>query len=205
MAKLAIKGGKPIRTKPFHGWPVYGEEEEKALLEVLRSGLWGIGGKKNEEFAEKFAEYQGARYGVTCVNGTVAIEISLRALDIGFGDEVIIPAYTFMATAQAVLYVNAFPKFVDIDPETYTIDPKEIEKAITTKTKAIIPVHVGGAPANMDEIMEIAEKHGLYVIEDAAQAHGARWGDKGVGTIGDFGTFSFQSSKNITAGEGGMI
>lgn len=205
MAKLAIKGGKPIRTKPFHGWPIYGEEEEKALLEVLRSGLWGIGGKKNEEFAEKFAEYQGARYGVTCANGTVAIEISLRALDIGFGDEVIIPAYTFMATAQAVLYVNAFPKFVDIDPETYTIDPKEIEKAITTKTKAIIPVHVGGAPANMDEIMEIAEKHGLYVIEDAAQAHGARWGDKGVGTIGDFGIFSFQSSKNITAGEGGII
>ena len=205
MAKLAIKGGKPIRTKPFHKWPIYGEEEEKALLEVLRSGLWGIGGKKNEEFAEEFAKYQGAKYGVTCANGTVAIEISLRALNIGFGDEVIIPAYTFMATAQAVLYVNAFPKFVDIDPDTYTMDPREVEKAITSKTKAIIPVHIGGAPANMDEIMEIAERHNLYVIEDAAQAHLAEYKGKIVGGIGDLGIFSFQESKNMTAGEGGII
>ncbi|RLE92595.1 MAG: DegT/DnrJ/EryC1/StrS family aminotransferase [Thermoprotei archaeon] len=202
---LAIKGGKPLRTKPWPKWPIWDSREEKQLLEVLHSGYWGIGGKKNEEFAKKFAEYQGAKYGVTCANGTVAIEIALRALDIGYGDEVITTAYTFMATAQAILYVNAKPVFVDIEEDTYNIDPSQIEEAITDRTKAIIPVHVGGAPANMDEIMKIAKKYNLHVIEDAAQAHGAKWGDRGAGTIGEYGTFSFQSSKNLTAGEGGII
>ena len=205
MPKLALLGGEPVRKKPYPKWPIFDEEEEKALLEVLRSGVWGIGGKKTEEFAEQFAKYQGAKYGITCTNGTAALEISYRALGIGFGDEVITTAYTFIATAQSILYVNAKPVFVDIDEITYTIDPEKIEEAITDKTKAIVPVHIGGAPANMDEIMKIARKYDLYVIEDAAQAHGARWGDKGVGAIGHYGTFSFQSSKNITAGEGGII
>ncbi|RLE99641.1 MAG: DegT/DnrJ/EryC1/StrS family aminotransferase, partial [Thermoprotei archaeon] len=146
---LAIKGGKPLRTKPWPKWPIWDSREEKQLLEVLHSGYWGIGGKKNEEFARKFAEYQGAKYGVTCANGTAAIEIALRALDIGYGDEVVTTPYTFMATAQAILYVNAKPVFVDIEEDTYNIDPSLIEEAITDRTKAIIPVHVGGAPANM--------------------------------------------------------
>ncbi|MCD6563709.1 MAG: DegT/DnrJ/EryC1/StrS family aminotransferase [Thermoproteales archaeon] len=205
MSNLAVKGGSPLRTKPWPKWPIFDEREKRNLIEVLESGLWGIGGSKNEEFAKKFAEYQGAKYGVTCVNGTIALEIALRALGIGYGDEVITTPYTFIATAQSIIYVNAKPVFVDIEEDTYNIDPKKIEEAITDKTKAIMPVHIGGAPANMDEIMKIAKKYDLYVIEDAAQAHGAKWGDKGVGSIGDFGTFSFQSSKNITSGEGGII
>ena len=205
MSNLAVKGGSPLRTKPWPKWPIFDEREKRNLIEVLESGLWGIGGSKNEEFAKKFAEYQGAKYGVTCVNGTIALEIALKALGIGYGDEVITTPYTFIATAQSIIYVNAKPVFVDIEEDTYNIDPKKIEEAITDKTKAIMPVHIGGAPANMDEIMKIAKKYDLYVIEDAAQAHGAKWGDKGVGSIGDFGTFSFQSSKNITSGEGGII
>jgi len=205
MSNLAIKGGKPVRSKPWPRWPIFDEREKEKLLEVLESGLWGVGGSKNDEFAEKFAKYQGAKYGITCFNGSVALEIALRALDIGYGDEVITTPYTFIATVQSILYVDAKPVFVDIEEETYNIDPGKIEEAISDKTKAIMPVHIGGAPANMDEIMRIAKKYDLYVIEDAAQAHGARWGDKGVGTIGEFGTFSFQSSKNVTAGEGGIV
>jgi dTDP-4-amino-4,6-dideoxygalactose transaminase len=204
--KLAIKGGNPVRTKPFTRWPVFDEREERALLEVLRSGHWGrITGKKNEEFEEKFSKFVGANYGVTCVNGTAALEIALRAMNIGKGDEVIVPAYTFIATASACILVGADPVFVDIDPNTYNIDPKQIEQAITTKTKAIIAVHIGGCPANMDEIMRIARKYNLLVIEDAAQAHGAEWRGKKVGSIGDMASFSFQASKNINAGEGGIV
>lgn len=204
--KLAIKGGNPVRTKPFTKWPIFDEREEKALIEVLRSGHWGrISGKKNEEFEEKFSKFVGASYGVTCVNGTAALEIALRAMNIGKGDEVIVPAYTFIATASACILVGADPVFVDIDPNTYNIDPKYIEQAITTKTKAIIAVHIGGCPANMDEIMRIAKKYNLLVIEDAAQAHGAEWRGKKVGSIGDMATFSFQASKNINAGEGGIV
>ncbi len=205
MPVLAVNGGTPVHDKSWPKWPIFDEREKKQLLEVLESGMWGIGGSKNEEFARRFAEYQGAKYGVTCVNGTIALEIALRALGIGYGDEVITSPYTFIATAQSILYVNARPIFVDIEEDTYNIDPSKIEEAITDKTKAIMPVHIGGAPANMDEIMKIAKKYDLYVIEDSAQAHGARWGDRGAGTIGDFGTFSFQSSKNITAGEGGIV
>ena len=204
--KLAIKGGNPVRTKPFTRWPVFDEREERALLEVLRSGHWGrITGKKNEEFEEKFSKFVGVNYGVTCVNGTAALEIALRAMNIGKGDEVIVPAYTFIATASACILVGADPVFVDIDPNTYNIDPKQIEQAITTKTKAIIAVHIGGCPANMDEIMRIARKYNLLVIEDAAQAHGAEWRGKKVGSIGDMASFSFQASKNINAGEGGIV
>ncbi len=157
------------------------------------------------EFQGAFAEMQGAKYGIACANGTGALEIALRALEVGPGDEVIVPAYSFIATASAVLMVNAVPIFVDIDYDTFNLDPKRVEEAITTKTKAIIPVHFAGQAADMDALMTIAELHDLSVLEDAAHAHGATWNGQGLGTIGRLGTFSFQASKNMTAGEGGLI
>jgi len=205
MAKLALKGGKPIREKPFPRWPIFDDRELEALRSVLESGLWGIGGRYKREFEEKFAAYQHARYGVAVTSGTAALEISLRALGVGCGDEVIVPPYTFMATVTAVFYVNAIPIFADIDPETYTIDPKSVESMISEKTKAILPVHIGGRPADMDSIISIARKYDLHVVEDACQAWGSEWKGRRVGAIGDAGAFSFQSSKNITSGEGGII
>jgi len=205
MAQLAIKGGEPIRKKPFPRWPVFDEKEFEALKEVLYSGVWGIGGKKKKEFEEKFAAYQDAKYGVAVTSGTAALEIALRTAGIKAGDEVIMPAYTFMATPTAALYVNALPVFADIDPTTYTLDPKSVEACITDKTRAILPVHIGGCPADMDGIMKIAKKNNLRVIEDACQAWGAEWRGRRVGALGDLGGFSFQSSKNINSGEGGII
>lgn len=194
-----------MRTKPFPSWPIFGKEEEEALTQVLRTGKWGIGGTKNAEFSEAFAKWLGAKRVVTCTNGTAAIEIALKAAGIKPGDEVIVPAYTFVATASSVLSIGSVPVFADIDPETYMLDPGNAEEVMTSKTRAIIPVHIGGCPADMDEILKLAEGHDLRVIEDAAQAHGAEWKGRRVGAIGDLGIFSFQSTKNITAGEGGAI
>ena len=205
MSKLAIDGGEKVRTKPFPSWPVWDESELNALKEVLESGQWGIGNSKVSEFEEKFAAYVGVEHGICVTNGTSSLEIALRAADVSQGDEVIVPPYTFMATASSVLIVNAIPVFADIDADTYNIDPDAVEKAVTDKTKAIIPVHIGGCPADMDRIMEIARKHDLIVIEDCAQAHVAEWRGQKVGSIGDMGSFSFQSSKNLCAGEGGII
>lgn len=206
---LAIDGGTPVRDiaqKPWPKWPIYNKEEEQALLEVLHSGKWWyVEGEQGLTIEKEFAQYQDAQYGVACTNGSAALEISLRALGIGCGDEVIIPPYTFVATASAVLAVSATPVFVDIEPDTLNIDPKQIEAAITSRTKAIIPVHIAGRPADMDAVLEIARRRNLYVIEDAAQAHGAEWKGQKVGAIGDLGTFSFQASKNLNSGEGGMI
>jgi dTDP-4-amino-4,6-dideoxygalactose transaminase len=156
-------------------------------------------------FEEEFARHQGAKYGVGCVNGSMALDITIRALGIGPGDEVIVPPYTFVAGVTCVLQSNAVPIFVDIDPGTYNIDANRIEEAITDRTKAIIPCHFGGQLADMDQLTEIAQKHGLMIIEDAAHAHGSLWDGQGAGTIGVAGTFSFQSSKNMTAGEGGIV
>lgn len=203
--KLAIDGGKPTRTKSFPKWPVWDETELNKIRDVLESGVWGIGGSNVPEFEQKFASYVGAEYGICLTSGTTALEVALKAADVGHGDEVIVPPYTFMATASSVLMVNAVPVFADVDPETYNINPKEIEKAITERTKAIIPVHIGGCPADMDAIMDIAKKHNLIVIEDCAQAAAAEWKGQKVGIIGDMGCFSFQSSKNLCAGEGGII
>lgn len=205
MVKLAIKGGEPVRRKPFPRWPVFDEREMRALKDVLESGLWGVGGQRKREFEERFAAYQHAKYGVAVTNGTAALEISLRALGIGCGDEVILPPYTFMATMIAILYVNAIPVFADIEPETYTIDPKSVEEVISERTKAILPVHIAGRPADMDALLSIARRNNLYVVEDACQAWGAEWRGRRVGAIGNMGAFSFQSSKNITSGEGGII
>lgn len=205
MQKLAINGGSKIRTEPFTKWPIFGEEEISAVNQVFESRVWGIGGTKTKEFQEKFAKMHNASYGVAVMNGTVALEVALKACRIGEGDEVIIPDYTFAATATAVLNVNATPVFVDIDPDTFCIDPGKITKAINSKTKAIIVVHIGGQPADMDSIMQIANQKNLFVIEDAAQAHFAEWNSQKVGSIGHIASFSFQSSKNITSGEGGIV
>ncbi len=206
MGKLAINGGEPVRKKPFPSWPVFGEGERRAILRVLESRKWGRhAGKEVEEFEVEFANFNGAKYGVAVANGTCALEIALKACGIKGGDEVIIPPYTFVATASAVLLVNAIPVFVDVEPDTLLIDPEKIKEAITEKTKAIIPVHIGGNVCNMDKIMEIAREYNLKVIEDACQAHGAEWRSKKTGTFGDAGCFSFQLSKNMSSGEGGFI
>ncbi|TMV50027.1 DegT/DnrJ/EryC1/StrS family aminotransferase [Paenibacillus mesophilus] len=206
MDKLAIDGGLPIRTKPFPAWPIYDELEERLILEVVRSGKWGGTGRiKLPELEEKFAAIHDAKHAVSIANGTVAITISLQAAGVQPGDEVIMPPYTFIATASSALLFGAIPVFVDIEPDTLLIDPEKVEAAITSKTKAIIAVHIAGAPANLTRLRAIANKHGLRLIEDSAQAVGARWDGVGVGAQGDLGTFSFQSSKNINAGEGGII
>lgn len=203
--QLAIDGGQPTRTEPFPSWPVFDDREEKALLEVLHSARWGIGGSKGEAFARKFAEFQGARFGIPVPNGTSALELSLRALGVRSGDEVITSPYTFVATASPILWLGAKPVFVDIEWDSFNIDPAKIEAAITPRTKAIIPVHLGGRPADMDGVVAVAKKHNLPVLEDACQAWGSSWRGQGVGGIGSMGAFSFQSSKNINAGEGGMV
>src|ERR1700676_568026 len=184
------------------------KEEADALQDVLTSSKWGgqpFPGKHAEAFAKKFAEAHTAKY-AQCVNtGTVAIQAALKAIGIRPGDEVIAPAYTWEGTVGPVLLVNAVPVFVDVDADTYCMDAKLIEKAITPKTKAILPVHLGMRFADMDEILRIAKKHNLKIIEDCAHAHGGKWNGKGAGSMGDLGAFSFQSSKLITSGEGGAV
>ena len=208
MGKLAITGGEPLRKTPFTQWPLSTNEEASALNDVLTSSKWGgqpFPGKHASAFSRKFAEVHTAKY-AQCVNtGTVAIQAALIAIGIKPGDEVIAPAYTWEGTVGPVLLLNAIPVFVDIDPETYCLDAKLIEKAITPKTKAILPVHLGMRFADMDEILRIAAKHNLKVIEDCAHAHGGMWKGKGAGSMGDLGAFSFQSSKLITSGEGGAV
>ncbi len=204
--KLAIRGGEPVRKKDFPGWPVWNDSEREGLLRVLQSGKWGsLQGKEVESFEREFAAYQGAENAVAVTSGTTALEVALRAAGIEALDEVIVPAYTFVATATAVLSLAAVPVFADIDPDSYNLDPAAFENAITERTRAVMPVHFAGRPADMDAIQKIAREHDLMIIEDAAQAWGARWRGMSVGAIGDFGCFSFQSSKNITAGEGGII
>jgi len=208
MGKLAITGGVRLRNEPFTPWPMSTKEEAAALEDVLTSTKWGgqpFPGKHATLFAQKFAEVHTAKY-AQCVNtGTVAIQASLKAIGIRPGDEVIVPAYTWEGTVGPVLLINAVPVFIDVDPDTYCLDSKLIEQAITPKTKAILPVHLGMRFADMDEILRIAQKHNLKVIEDCAHAHGGMWKGKGAGSMGDLGAFSFQSSKLITSGEGGAV
>jgi dTDP-4-amino-4,6-dideoxygalactose transaminase len=203
---LAIHGGSPVRTKPFPAWPVFGAEEEQALLRTLHSGKWGrLDGDEVAQFERRFADYHQAKHAVAVVNGTVSLRIALMAAGIEAGDEVIVPPYTFLATATAVVEANATPIFADIELETFNLDPEAVEAAITPRTRAIIPVHMGGLPVKMEAILAIARRHGLTVIEDAAHAHGAEYQGRRVGAIGDLGSFSFQSTKNLTSGEGGVI
>lgn len=208
MKKLAKKGGIPCKDtakNPWPKWPVWGKEEEAALIEVLHSGIWSYNGPKETEFNKLFAEFIGAKHAISTVNGTITLQIALEALGIGVGDEVIVPGLTWQATAATVIDVNATPILVDVDENTWCIDPKAVEKAITPRTKAIIPVHLYGAFADMDAIMALAKKHNLYVIEDCAHKHGGEWNGKKAGSIGDIGSFSFQLSKHLTAGEGGTV
>jgi dTDP-4-amino-4,6-dideoxygalactose transaminase len=204
--KLAINGGPKTVNTDFP-WPVFDQTDIDEITNVVKSGSWGNPdcGETVEMFEKEFADFCGSKYAIACVNGSVALRIALIACGVKPGDEVIITPYTFIATASIVLEANCVPVFVDIDPDTYNIDPAEIEKAITPATKAIIPVHFAGQACDMDRIMAIAEYHGLKVIEDACHGHGAEYKGKKLGSIGDAGCFSFQSSKNLTSGEGGMV
>jgi dTDP-4-amino-4,6-dideoxygalactose transaminase len=203
---LAILGGTRVRTRPFATWPVFGQAEERRLLATLRSGNWGrLDGPEVAEFEHRFAEMHGCRHGIAVANGTVSLRVALLAANIGAEDEVIVPPYTFVSTATAVVEANAVPVFADVDLNTFNMDPKAVEAAVTARTRAIIPVHFAGHPADMDEIMAIARDHDLIVIEDAAHAHGARYRNRPAGSLGDLASFSFQSSKNLTSGEGGII
>jgi dTDP-4-amino-4,6-dideoxygalactose transaminase len=203
---LALLGGVPCRTRPFPAWPIFGQPEEERLLRVLRSGNWGrLDGHEVEEFEQRFAAMHGCSHGIAVVNGTVSLRIALLAAGIRSEDEVIVPPYTFISTASAVVEANAVPVFADIDLHTFNLDPNAVEAAITPRTRAIIPVHFAGQPADMDAIMAIAGQRGLIVIEDAAHAHGASFSGRPAGSLGHMASFSFQSSKNLTAGEGGII
>lgn len=202
---LALLGGTPVRAaeKAWPHWPRYDHREEEALLEVLHRDSW-LFGTKTTEFEEAYAAFQGAKYCISCNSGTAAGEIILQAMGIGEGDEVLVPPYTFIATASAVLRVGATPVFVDLD-DSWCMNPELAEAAITPRTKAIMPVHFGGRICDMDKMNEVAARHGIPVIEDACHSWGAKWQGRGSGTLGACGFFSFQASKNITAGEGGGI
>ena len=210
MSKLAIDGGTPAfqeheLAKLTPVWPpVYPETDEK-LLEVYHSGKWGLCGKYEKLLMEEFAAFQDTKYSVWMCNGTTTLECSLLALGVGPGDEVIVPGVTWIATAQAALYVGATPVIVDIDPNTMCLDPAKFEEAITPRTKAVIPVHLYSALADMDKINAIARKHGIHVVEDCAHAHGTKQHGKGAGSFGEYGSFSFQLSKLMTGGEGGCL
>jgi len=205
--KLALHGGKRSIPQSILDriplWPPVFPNVPRLFNQVYRSRQWSFGGKNELAFAQAFAEYHTAEHGVFMVNGTVTLECALQALGVGPGDEVIIPALTWMATAMAVVYRGAVPVFVDIEPDTMCIDPAKVKKAVTKKNKAIIPVHLYGSMADMDAIMDLANQKGLAVIEDCAHAHGGVWAGKGVGSIGHIGSFSFQQSKTLTSGEGG--
>src|SRR6218665_489198 len=206
MTAPAILGGMPILDEmKWVKWPIWNPEtDEKRVLEVLRSGIWSRADVVTE-FEAAWSKVLGVKRSLAVVNGTNALIVALNQLNIGAGDEVIVPPYTFIATIQAVLANGAMPVFVDIDPETFQIDPSKIEAAITKRTKAILPVHILGLPADMDSIMAIAKKHKLLVLEDACQAPLAEINHKKAGTLGDAGCFSFQNSKNMAIGEGGAI
>jgi len=206
MGEPALLGGRPVRTEAFPSWPIADAREEQALLGVLRSGKWGRGvGEQVKQFERAYAELTGARHCLATANGSTALLTSLYALDVGAGDEVIVPPYTFVATVNAVLLRGALPIFVDTDIETFQIDARRIESALTERTRVIVPVHLGGSAADLDTILAVAQRRRLPVLEDACQAHLGEWKGRKVGTLGQAGCFSFQASKNLNSGEGGAI
>lgn len=202
----ALLGGTPVRSSAFPSWPVIGQEEEKLLMEALRSRRWNRhGGSMVDRFEAVWAERLGAGHCLATSSGTSALVAALNALEIGPGDEVIVPPFTFVATINVVLLQHALPVFVDTDRETMQIDAGKVEAAITPRTRAILPVHLGGSVADMDRILAVAAKHKLPVIEDACQSHLAEWRGRKVGTLGTMGCFSLQASKNLNSGEGGAV
>ncbi|HUA35329.1 MAG TPA: DegT/DnrJ/EryC1/StrS family aminotransferase [Candidatus Binataceae bacterium] len=207
-SQLAILGGKPLRERPFPRWPTFDEREREQLTEVLEAGSWGgfpSPNRKAAEFAAQFAAFQGARFAIPTTSGTTALEAALKALGIGPGDEVIIPAITFAATAYAPVACIARPVFADVRADTVCIDPESVKRLITRRTKAIIPVHYGATLADLDALAQISRAHGIPIVEDCAHVPGAAWRERGVGAHGALGCFSFQTTKPMTAGEGGMI
>ncbi len=205
VSKLALYNGTPVRKGTYPGWPVSGSREKELLLEVLASGKWGGYNEFVGRFELLFAQMHDCAHGIAVANGTLAIELALTAAGIQPGDEVVVPAHSFISTASAVSRVGAIPVFVDIEEETFNIDPDKIGAAVSPKTKAAIIVHFGGQLADVDRIAKAASEHNLIVIEDAAHAHGAEWKGQRAGSFGLCGTFSFQNSKVMTAGEGGII
>ena len=204
-AKPAVLGGKPLCSS-FPNWPIYDQTEEKALLDTLHTGDWFRGsGHAVERFEAAYAKLTGAKHCLATSCGTSALTTALGALDIGPGDEVVLPPYTFVATYNVVVLNYALPIFVDSDLETFQIDANKLEGALTANTRAIIPVHLGGSAANLDKILEVAGQRKIPVIEDACQAHLAEWRSRKVGTLGLAGCFSFQASKNLNSGEGGAV
>lgn len=206
--RLAIHGGAPLRAQPFGRWPEYGDAERSALERVLESGSWGGHPSPNTEaraFADEFARYVGAQYAVPCTSGTTALLLALQAARLSPGAEVITTAYSFVATAGAIAQAGCVPVPVDVSAETYCVDPELVANAVTERTEAILPVHLACSMADMDRLPEIADSQGLALIEDCAHAHGAEWRGRGAGSIGDFGCFSMQSTKLLTAGEGGAV
>jgi len=206
VGELALHGGNKAKQKAFPVWPQYDEKEKQALAEVLESRVWWrTPGTKTLAFEKEFAAFHGAKHGIAVTNGTAALEVTMDALGIGPGDEVIVPDFTFVATASAVLFANAMPVMVDVSHETYCLDAQLAEAAVTPRTKAIIAVHMGGHPADLDALSGLAKRKGLALIEDSAHAHATEWKGKRIGAHGAAGTFSFQASKLMTAGEGGII
>lgn len=215
MITLALLGGTPVRSKPFPPHPVIGDEEKRAVMETLDGGRLSMfiaapgkhffGGKSVKEFERRFAEYHGVEYAVAFNSGTAALHAAVMGSGVQAGEEVIVPPYTFTSTATCALMQNAIPVFADIEDIVFGLDPAAVEKSITPLTRAIVVVHLFGHPANIKNIMEIARRHNLCVIEDCAQAAGATCDGQFVGTFGDCGVFSFTESKTITTGEGGML
>jgi dTDP-4-amino-4,6-dideoxygalactose transaminase len=208
MSQLAILGGEKTRTAPFAPWPQYNEIDRQRLLEVLESRNWGgfpFPNRYASEFAAKFAAYHGASYGCALANGTISLVVALKAAGVRFGDEVIVPAYTWDGTATAVLDAGAVPVFADIDPDTYCLDVESARRTITARTKAVIPVHLAMRFADMDPLLDLARENDLIIIEDCAHVHGGSYKGRGAGSMGDIGSFSMQSSKLMTSGEGGVV
>ncbi len=205
--KLAIDGGTPVlRRSDYRDWPITGQDERDLIQEVLDSGIFAGGTAPQVKSLEtEWAKYLGSKHCLTTCSGTAALHMALAAVGIKPGDEVITSAFTFLASASCALHQNAIPVFVDIDPRTYCMDPSLLEAAITERTRAVIPVHIQGLPADMDPILSIARKRGLFVIEDACQAHGATYKGRKVGTLGHVGTFSLNNFKNLSGGEGGLF
>jgi len=205
--RLAISGGKPVlKRDDYKNWPVITDDDRKYVNEVLDRGiLAGATGPQVVALEKEWAEFMGSRYCLATGSGTAALHMALAAVDVGPGDEVIVPAYTFLATASCVLHQMAIPVFVDVEPKTFTIDTSKIEAAVNERTKAVIPVHIQGCPADMDAILKIADKYNLVVIEDACQAHGSMYKGKMCGSMGVAGAFSLNNLKNLCGGEGGLL
>lgn len=203
--KLALHGGTPLATQlPRPEWPPVNEATARRLAEVYMSRAWSFNGAEEQAFSQDYAAYHGAKHGIFMANGTVTLECALGVHGIGPGDEVIVPALTWIATAMAPVYLGATPVFVDIEPTTLCLDPAKVEAAITPRTKAIIPVHLYGGTADLEAVLALASKHNLVVIEDCAHGQGGAWNGRGLGSWGAVGSFSFQQSKTVAGGEGGI-